>query len=120
MPNLVVTCHPDGRVETLLKDKVLDTRILGDSRRIERVSEILPTDDGQKFFIRWLRGPLCDDLGQVQLAFNAMNQAYALFSNRSIMCEHDGETCYYDSYEEAVEWEVRYVNVMRVAGYSFT
>jgi hypothetical protein len=108
---LVITIHPDGAVETLLKDKVFDSRVLGD-RRIERLSEVLPTDDGQKFFVRWLLGPLAAS-NEVKVG----NLAW--FANNGIACWPDGETVYSNSYEEAVELEVAYVNAMRKAGISF-
>ena len=89
MSQLVIAIHPDGSVETLLKDKVFDSRIFG-NRKIERISEILPIDNGQKFYISWLRGPLAA-------------QFYGLF----------------DSYEEAVEYEISTVNNLRKQGYRF-
>jgi hypothetical protein len=89
MGKLVVAIHPDGSVETLLKDKVFDTRVFGD-RKIERVSEVLPTEDGQQFFIRWLLGP------------------------------HAGFCVgHFDTYEDAVDQEVTTVNDLRRQGYSF-
>jgi hypothetical protein len=90
MGKLVVTIRPGGEVETLLKDKIFDTRVLGD-RKIERVSEILPTDDGQWFYIRWLQGP---SAGQTEMAI-------------------------FRDYEDAVEYEVSTVNDLRLQGYSF-
>lgn len=90
MSKLVVTIRPGGEVETLLKDRVFDTRVLGD-RKIERLSEILPSQDGQWFYIRWLQGP---SAGQVEMAL-------------------------FRDYEEAVEYEVKTVNDLRLQGYSF-
>lgn len=90
---LVVTCHPDGGVETLLKDQVFDTRdVFGVSqRKIERISEIVPTDDGMRFQVRWLKGP---DAGLV-------------------------EDDTFETYEEAVAFEVEAVNHLRLCGNSF-
>jgi len=96
MRQLVVTFHPNGTVETLLKDTVLDTRIFG-RREIKRVSEVLPTDDGEEFFIRWLRGPKA---GEVER-------------------HEDGTTAFFHTYEAAVDQEIAAVNAMRLAGHSF-
>ena len=87
---LVIVIRPDGSIESLLKDKIFDTRIFGD-RKIERLSEVLPTEDGQKFFIRWLQGP-------------------------------DAGSCigHFDTYEEAVDYEVNTVNAKRLQGHSYT
>jgi hypothetical protein len=113
MPNkLVITVHPNGAVETLLKDKVFDTRVLGD-RKIERLSEVLPTDDGQRFYVRWLRGPLVGD-ALVRVPTLSVNRAI-----NSVSCWPSGETFYACSYEDAVEFEVATVNELRMHGYSF-
>lgn len=117
MPNLVVTCHPDGSVETLLKDKVLDTRMFGETRRIERVSEILPTDDGQMFYVRWLKGPL---IGSREYDLGGCKSHMVHRTNRSVSCWEDGETIFFDSYEAGVEFEIATVNAFRLAGHSFT
>lgn len=90
MGKLVITIRPGGEVETLLKDKIFDTRVYGD-RKIERLSEILPSADGQWFYIRWLKGP---SAGQAELEM-------------------------FRDYEEAVEYEVKLVNDLRRQGYSF-
>lgn len=90
---IVVSCHPDGTVETVLKDQLFDTReVFGvTSRKINRISEILPTEDGMRFYIRWLRGPLAGTTSQDTFA----------------------------SYETAVEAEVKAINAMRLSGTSF-
>jgi hypothetical protein len=113
MPKLVVAFHADGTVESLLKDKVFDTRVLG-NRQIERLSEVLPTDDGQKFFIRWLKGPLFDT------STGGSASVDCFYSNGNVQCHGDGETMYFDSYEEAVECEVSTCNALRLLGHSFT
>jgi len=93
MTEIVVSCRPDGTVETVLKDQAFDTReVFGvTSRKINRISEILPTDDGMRFFIRWLRGPL---------AGTTSDKTFA-------------------SYEAAVEAEVASINALRLEGVSF-
>lgn len=94
MTTIVVSCRPDGSVETVLKDQLFDTReVFGvTSRKIDRISEILPTDDGMRFYIKWLRGP------------------------------HAGtdSTETYASYEGAVSAEVDAINAARLAGASFS
>lgn len=93
MTDIVVSCRPDGSVETVLKDKLFDTReVYGvTSRKINRISEILPTEDGMRFYIRWLRGPLAGTTGEAT----------------------------FESYEAAVEAEVAAINELRLAGTSF-
>jgi hypothetical protein len=116
MPKLVIAFHADGTVETLLKDKVFDTRVLGD-RQIERLSEVLPTDDGQKFFIRWLKGPLAA-IGRPKIPPQAQ-AANGFFSYGGFHCHYTGQVEYFDTYEEAVECEVSTVNALRLLGHSF-
>ncbi len=91
--DIVITCHPDGSLETVLKDSVFDTRaVFGiEARKIDRISEILPTSDGMRFFIRWLRGP---EAGT-----------------------DSAET--FPSYEGAVTAEVAQINAARLAGASY-
>lgn len=93
MTEIVVSCRPDGTVETVLKDQLFDTReVFGvTSRQIDRISEILPSEDGMRFYIRWLRGPLAGT--------------------------HSDET--FASYEAAVTAEVEAINAMRLTGVSF-
>lgn len=109
MHKLVVTCYPNGSVETLLKDKVLDTRMLSNTRKIERISEILPTDDGQEFYVRWLKGPLLGHKNHLGIC-----------SRNSISVWSDGEPKYFHSYESAVNYEIDTVNTLRLDGHSFT
>lgn len=93
MTEIVVSCRPDGGIETVLKDQLFDTReVFGvTSRKIDRISEILPTDDGMRFYVRWLRGPL---------AGTRSDETFA-------------------SYEAAVTAEVNAINAMRLNGVSF-
>jgi len=102
MPQLVITCHANGSVETLLKDKVIDTRIFG-RRHIERLTEIrhfemadLPDAD-QKFYVKWLKGPNAPDT----------------------LNDDSGNTRMFDTYEQAVAAEIAAVNAMRLKGVSF-
>ena len=92
--DIVISCHQDGSVETVLKDGVFDTRAVFavSSRKVNRISEIIPTDDGMRFFIRWLRGP-----------FSGTDSA---------------ET--FETYESAVTAEVEAINTARLAGFSFS
>lgn len=113
MPRLVITFHHDGSVETLLKDKVFDTRVFG-GRKIERVSEILPTDDGQLFFVKWLRGPLANASVEVPTVCSSVVRA-----NHGISCYYNGDTIFFETYEEAVDHEIACVNELRLSGYSF-
>lgn len=115
--SLVLDFRADGSVECLLKDKVFDTRFLSDTRKIERVSEIVPTDDGQKFFIRWLLGPLVK--ANETLGRSAEGRSIRFYSSHGLSCEPNGETLYFDTYEDAVAEEIRTVNALRLAGISF-
>lgn len=90
MDKLVVTIHPDGSVETLLKDKLFDTRVFGAERKIERLSEVVPNEDGHLFFVKWLKGPMAGT------------------------CVGP-----FESYEDGVDYEVATVNMQRQQGYSF-
>lgn len=52
-----ISVFPDGSIQHTLKDAVLHTGFIG-KRKVERMSEILFNEDTQKFFIRWIQGPL--------------------------------------------------------------
>lgn len=113
MSQLVVTIHKDGAIETLLKDNVIDTRKFADARKIERVSEILPSNDGTYFIVRWLKGPLVGTRERI------MPDGNILYSLASISTDHDGHPLTFDTYEAGVEFEVATVNAFRLAGHSF-
>ena len=90
MSKMVIAFKTDGSIEHLLKDRVFDTRFLGD-RKIERVSEVTPNEDGHLFFVRWLQGPMSGTrVGP------------------------------FETYDDAVDYEVASVNLQRREGESFT
>lgn len=89
MSKIVIAIKPDGSVEHLLKDRLFDSRFLG-ARQIERLSEVLPNEDGQLFFVKWLRGPMAGM-----------------------------RTGPFETYDDAVDYEVATVNMQRRNGYSF-
>lgn len=97
MNRLVITCHADGSVETLLKGSVFDTRQLGE-RKIERITIIEWSTTYQLFYIKWLKGPKA---GEVE---GWTPNSVAKF---------------FETYEEAVSYEVEQVNKMRLEGVSF-
>jgi hypothetical protein len=113
MPQLVITVHENGSLETLLKDKVLDTRIFGD-RRIERITIIEHDEYRQKFFIHWLKGPM---VGTKRVPIGGGS---VLHSYSSVACWDDYSVLFFDTYDDAVRHEVDSVNALRVNGYSFT
>lgn len=94
MNRLVVTCHPNGSLQTTLKDKVFNTAKFG-KREIERVSQIRFNSITQRFVIEWLKGPRkgCTEAGWDKEGF--------------------------ETYDEAVEFEVDQINIMRLIGHSF-
>jgi hypothetical protein len=91
MKHMVISYLADGSVEHILKDSFFKPGNDEQPRRIERLSEILPTDDGRGFYVHWLMGPLAGITEIMQ----------------------------YESYEEAVEHEIACVNSMRLCGYTF-
>lgn len=106
---LVIQFHPDGTVETLLKASVIDLRVLG-HQSVDRVSEVLFDEDEQKFYIRWLKGPLAaSPVACVHTGF---------YSVHFVQYELDGPKLF-DTYEQAVECEIATVNAMRLDGVSF-
>jgi hypothetical protein len=101
MKENVLVFNPDGSIEHTLKDSFLDTRGLG-PRKIERLSSVEFDEARQKFFIKWLKGPLAGEIECVNY--------FGL------------QTCVpwtFDTYEEAVEHEIKRVNALRLAGWSF-
>lgn len=111
MPQLVVKVYPDGGLQTLLKDKVFDTSKFG-ARDIKRITLIEFDKGSQKFYIVWLRGPHRGD-----------------FHTDSIHCQifeksHDPrmasvDALLFDTYEDAVDHEIKCVNALRLKGVSF-
>lgn len=85
----VVQCKPDGSVEMTLKDK--DFRPFKGYRTIKRMSEILFNEGIQKFYIKFRTS----DSGETQTP------------------------PMFDTYEEAVDYEIRFINSLRKKGFTF-
>lgn len=110
MSKIVVTCHPNGSVETLLTS-VLDTRKLG-HRQIDRITIIEFDEVGQDFHIQWLKGPYAGHAHDTVMDCNILkNSPLPRPSQRAIMV--------FDTYEEAVAHEIECVNALRLQGISF-
>ena len=90
MSQMVFSVNTNGDIEHTLMDHVLDSRELG-RRTIARLTEIKHDEAQQKFFIEWLRGPR---EGQV-------------------------EPILFDTYHDAVAYEVLIVNQSRLTGQTF-
>ena len=85
-----------GSVEGLLKDSILNTKVLG-HREVKRISDIVHLDGMQRFVIRWLCGPYAGSLAG----------------------EETGCVKTFADYETAVEHEIEMVNTLRRKGASF-
>lgn len=78
-----ISIAPDGEINHTLKDSFFNTRFLGD-RKIRRMTEILFDEATQKFFIKWM------------------------VWSREADTEAE-EVSRFDTYEEAVEYEIKTV-----------
>lgn len=108
MTQYVYSFTPDGAVHGLLNDKVLDTRIFGE-RSVERITLIEHHNGNQKFYIRWLKGPWA---GCVHVA--AIERDILYISQQAF------GVVQFDTYEEAVQHEIKCVNELRRRGVDFT
>jgi thiaminase len=126
MKNMVITYGEDGSVEHLLKDAFFKPGEEGQDRQIERISEILPTSNGQEFFIKFLMGPWKgQNFGEIFEAtlfsgcdavryYEELVEQNAQFSYRCW-----GTTYFFPDYDTAVKWEIAIVNELRRRGVTF-
>lgn len=93
----VITVTPDGEVSALRvkKGSGLDLRSLGSTVEVERVSEILWEEVAQKWFVKFVAGPM---------------------AGKFIVKPGSTATCYFDEYEDAVEAEIAVLNYVRLQG----
>jgi hypothetical protein len=110
MTKLVYRIDANGNVEGLLKDTAIDSRIFAGRREIHRITLIEHDPDEQKFHIQWLAGPF-----KGQYHDNVIDAS--IFDRPT---EGDPlKDMLFDTYEEAVEHEIRCVNALRHKGENF-
>lgn len=83
----VIQCMPDGSIQMTLKDKEL--KPFNGHRQIDRMTEILFDETLQKFYVLWR------------------------FSRRGIT---DQPMQLFDTYEDAIDYEVQMINKARLTG----
>lgn len=95
---MVISCFPDGTVQHLLKDEFLSP-CPDQKRNIERITSIEFDEERQKFFVRWLLGPLAGSvMRDLTIGWRAL---------------------FFDTYGAAVDAEIERVNAYRLSGVSF-
>lgn len=126
MRRMVITYGADGSVEHLLKDSFLKPGEDNQRRSIRRVSEILPTDSGRSFFIKFLMGPWKDEhFGEKHesIIFTGDSKAYyAELQEGGVEYKYYvwlGSTYTFPDYDTAVKWEIAIVNELRRRGVTF-
>lgn len=120
MVKQVITISPEGVISGLQmkKGKGIDLRQFGDAPKIERATEVLPTDDGKRWFVKILTGPMAgweitaDDMCSVadQLDKICINGGYTFAD------EYPDARVEFDDYDDAVRAEVAVLNEARLHG----
>jgi hypothetical protein len=110
-----------GGCEFTRKPHLLNLLHENDRKRIERMTDIKFDEDVQKYYITFLRGPMTSYM---------LGVGYSLLRTEEFIEEYcggyiDGATIgaqnrvlYFDTYEQAVDCEVKYVEFLRDLGYS--
>lgn len=100
MDTNVLNFFPNGTLQHTLKDSYFNTSVLG-KRKVERMTEISFQEILQKFYICVLNEEL----------FKANNSHIYLMEEGA-----DDKVLYFNTYEEAVEKEIEWVNSLRLQG----
>lgn len=112
MHEQVITINPDGSMETLRQKKGqgVDLREFG-AVEMERVSEITLDDKSQKYYIRFLSGPLAGRY--------LSHWLYSLVCGKEIMLMDGPTPVLFEDYEDAVGVEIEFLNTVRLKNLSF-
>lgn len=105
----VITINPDGTMEGLRRKsgEGIDLRPFG-LADITRTSDICFESKEQKFFVRFLEGPLKSRVLTYTL--------YAFCTGKPVVFSNDKPIMYFDEYEEAVEFEIEVLDAVRTKG----
>lgn len=121
--SIVVQFFPDGTVAHT-RDKDFDiSEALGAKRSIQRMTDILFDDEHQKFYIVMLKGVWDDGFHIIgferHLVTNNMVRKFGI-EPQPIMGDDDlYGICRFDTYEDAVAFEIKLINAMRLHGVKF-
>lgn len=112
----VISIAPDGIISGLQHKpgKGVDLRAFGPAT-IERVSEIMPTDDGQRWFVEIKTGPLAGRRVTTKLLSEARILPLSIIEIAKDVDVDDGLLTFGD-YDEAVKVEIKVLDALRVKG----
>lgn len=104
----VISCLPDGTIEhTRVPPNVFDLKL---HKEVRRVSEIEFDEDGQFYYIKWLRGPYANKVHSYSI-LNSLHRGGDVNAGSA--------TVPFTTYEAAVSHEVYCLNRMRIDGHTF-
>lgn len=105
----VISIDTDGTIETLRQKKGqgVDLRQFGEVQ-MERVSEVLLDEEQQKFFVRFLQGPLAGR--------EVSNGIYGMVTETDFVLLTANERKLFDDYEDAVQAEIAIWNHLTLNG----
>ena len=111
MRGMVVSFLSNGTVQHTLKDGFFNPNTsLGGHRSVSRLSEVLFDDISQKFYIHWLKGPKANQSEPEEVWYdNEYGEKKFLHLKLRV----------FDTYEEAVQYEIDEVNRLRLLGHTF-
>ena len=114
--NQVLTIHPDGTASGLKvkAGKGLDLRDLG-KVAVKRVSEIIWSEDRQRWYVHFLEGPWAPKALTYHLWQRAGMGSKKVFDLNGIISTGSGLLTFED-YDDAVKAEVAFLDAMRLAG----
>lgn len=112
-----VAVFPTGQVEYTRHPAM--SRLFGDTGDMVRVSDIQKVPGEPLFMVKWLRGP-CEGQFSDLMHHRAYLNDVALSTLQGwVYKHHDEGILYFDSYENAVEYEVLMLAAFRKRGISF-
>jgi hypothetical protein len=116
MPTAVLAFDPDGTVE-FTRHKNLDN-FFGGAGTMKRVTDIKKLDNSSKFYIRWMLGPYAGKAHDLEKHIGVFGGILDGHYGGSGVSDRTG-TLLFPSYEDAVDYEIKCLNHMRLAGVTF-
>ena len=101
MDKMVITFTDSGEVQHTLRDSKFNTSFLG-NRKVKRMSEIVHVEATQRFIIRLIHKELIKYYGTTHV----LKQE----------ARYSSQIAEFDTYEDAVAEEIRFVDDLRVKG----
>ena len=117
MPVQVITVHSDGKISGLQvkKGRGLDLRSFGPAK-IVRASEIVWDEDNQAWAVEIMDAPGFEDLKGCRLTHRSAAMIGLELTKALPPLPGDYPVALFEHYEDAVEFEIAYLDAHRLAG----